>query len=829
MEIVIFGAGFVIIAIASRQIGQTMMQFGLPLISGFLFTGIVAGPFVLNLITIEAIGKLRFVDEISLGLIAFAAGSELYLKELKHRARSIVWITSGLVVFTFILISLTLFMLAGFIPFMKELAVPARAAVSILAGAILVARSPSSAIAIVKELRAKGPFTQTVLGVTVIMDVVVIALFAINSTIADALFTGLRLNYALILLLALELGGALLSGYLICKVILHILILPTHHMLKTGLILSTGFLVFELSAWIRVFTHNRFPFEVLLEPLLICMTAGFLVANISRFRKEFSRILHDIGPPVYIAFFTLTGASISLDILAQAWPIALTLFVVRGFAIFTGSFTGGIISGNPLKDASISWMAYITQAGVGLGLAKEVIVEFPEWGTSFATLIISVIVLNQIVGPPLFKQAIKIMGEDHSKSAGSDFEGIRDAVIFGADGQALALSRSLISQGWRVKIAVLKGAARTDAPTDVEMVQLHALELTDLKAIGADRAGAIVVMLPDDDSFRICELAYEHFGTQTLIARVSGRENFARFQALGVLIVDPATAIVNLLDHFVRSPSSASLLMGMHNEQKIVDLDLRNPAMSGMALRDLRLPFDTIIMSIRRRGVLIIPHGYTRLEAGDRITLVGSNASLKEAALRFDINTRHALLDMVEKAAPKELMENPVQTKTDAVIAGDNANSKDRFDRLVEKSPILDLKQAMGKDTFFDIAARTLCESQDICPADLNRKFKEREAEVSTMLSPGLAVPHIIIEGENKFSVLLARCKPGIVFDETKSPVYAAIVLVGTMDERYFHLTALSTIAQIALDPRFESKWMRAKDEAALRQVMLSATRKRSG
>ena len=73
--------------------------------------------------------------------------------------------------------------------------VTGRLAIATLAAAILVARSPSSAIAIVNEMRARGPFTQTVLGVTVVMDFIVIVLFAINIEIADALLTGVPLNH----------------------------------------------------------------------------------------------------------------------------------------------------------------------------------------------------------------------------------------------------------------------------------------------------------------------------------------------------------------------------------------------------------------------------------------------------------------------------------------------------------------------------------------------------------------------------------------------------------------------------------------------------------
>ena len=181
LDILFFITGFTVILLASKQIGQFFIKAELPLISGFLFTGILAGPYVLGFISVETTEKLRFVDEISLGFIAFAAGSELYLKELKSRFKIITWVTVGLVVSTFSLGSLTFFILSDFIPFMQSMPVASRIAVSILAGAILVARSPSSAIAIVNELRAMGPFTQTVLGVTMIMDVVVITLFAVNS------------------------------------------------------------------------------------------------------------------------------------------------------------------------------------------------------------------------------------------------------------------------------------------------------------------------------------------------------------------------------------------------------------------------------------------------------------------------------------------------------------------------------------------------------------------------------------------------------------------------------------------------------------------------
>ena len=177
---------FGLIALASRQIGTFFTRIHFPLVTGFLLTGILAGPHVLQVVSTGSLARVHFLDQIALGFIGFAAGAHLYLPEFKSRFRTIRWVTLGLVVSTYTLSTLAVYLLAGAIPFMATLPAPARLAIALMAAAIMVARSPSSAIAVINELRASGPFTRMVLGVTVTMDVVVIILFTISSSIADA-------------------------------------------------------------------------------------------------------------------------------------------------------------------------------------------------------------------------------------------------------------------------------------------------------------------------------------------------------------------------------------------------------------------------------------------------------------------------------------------------------------------------------------------------------------------------------------------------------------------------------------------------------------------
>ena len=85
----------------------------------------------------------------------------------------------------------------------------------------------------------------------------------------------------------------------------------------------------------------------------------------------------------------------------------------------------------------------------------------------------------------------------------------------------------------------------------------------------------------------------------------------------------------------------------------------------------------------------------------------------------------------------------------------------------------------------------------------------------------------IIIEGDHIFDILIVRCRKGIMFSEKTPKVHTVFVLVGTRDERNFHLRALAAIAQVAQDPLFEKKWLSAKNEQALRDIILLSKRMR--
>ncbi len=636
-EQIVFITAFIVIALASWRIGEFLARFKLPLISGYLFAGIIVGPFGLNLVTAEALGSLRVVDELSLAVIAFAAGSELYMKELRQARKAIAWVAAGNMVVIPVLGGLAVFLLTSYIPFLADLSLPVRVAAAVLAGPIMVARSPSSVIAIVNELRAKGSFTQTVVGVTMVIDVAVIILFALGTEMADALMTNVNVSLTFAGLLLFELAISLLLGLLSGKLLQLVLSRNLHRMVKILFVLALGLGIFLFSTAARDFTYKQFPVEILLEPLLICLVGSFYVINYTAYRAEFLQILHDISPAIYVIFFTLTGAALQLDVLAQAWVIALALFLVRLVGIFTGSFFGGMAAGAPAKHNRVSWMAYMTQAGVGLGLAKEIGIEFPVLGPDFATMIIAMIVLSQFVGPPLFKWAVNYVGESHTRAEPARFDGVRDALIFGVKPQSLQLARQLQAHDWQVKLI----CRRSDELDGLDTVNLDCqaspeITLETLQSLNARQADAIVSFLPVEESYRLCELAYENFGTETMVVYLKSREGAERFAGLGVRVVEPDTAVVKLLEQFVRSPAGTPILLGTDAGQEMVDIEVSDPALHNVTIRDLSLPLDVLVLSIHRGGQTLVPRGYTELKLGDRVTLVGPPEKLAEVSLKFE-------------------------------------------------------------------------------------------------------------------------------------------------------------------------------------------------
>ncbi|QPC82186.1 cation:proton antiporter [Phototrophicus methaneseepsis] len=633
-SIVIYSLSFLLIALAAKQIGKFFSRYELPYITGYLLAGALAGPFILGMLPSEASEELRYIDDIALAVIAFIAGSELYLRELKDRLNAILLNAAGIVIAAFLMLGIAIFFLQSVIPFAADFSTMTRAAVALLGATILLALSPASTIAVIQEVRAKGPFSKTVLSIAVVMDVVIIVLFAVSVAFARAMIDNLVVDVSFAILLIADIAIALVSGYLVGRVIGLVMSLSASNVIKALLLLVIGFIIFELGYSVPEWSYETFGFKIKIEPLLIAMVAGFTVTNFTRYRQPFEDLLHEISPYVYVAFFALTGVGLKLDILFSTLGIALVLFLVRMAAILVGTYAGGTIANESPTFRRWAWMGLITQAGIALGLARETAVAFPATlGGDFSTLIIAVVVLNEVFGPLFLKYVLRRVGEAHVPGDGAG----RSVVILGVEQGSMALARQLTADGWHVVVADTNAEhVERLAAEDVDERHIKQVDSPTLKSLFGGSPDTLVAMLEDDEAnLRACELAAEDFGVRSMVARVQDIVLRERFESLGVHVLDPASAMVNLLHQYVRAPEAVELLLRQHPDHEVTQITIYDRAIDGLRLRDLRLPNDVLILEIIRDGISIVPDGLSILRVRDDVTLLGSPDSLTEVSLKL--------------------------------------------------------------------------------------------------------------------------------------------------------------------------------------------------
>ena len=395
--------GFLLLV--SYLAGRAARVVSLPQITGYLIIGILVGPYVLGILPQEMVEEFRFVNGVALALIALSAGGELRIGSLRKRLRSIVTITTLQILFMFTLVAASVFLARGYIDFLRGEPPRVALAVALLFGLVAVAKSPATTVAIITEERAQGILTDTVLGITVLKDVIILILIALFIPLAAAIVDptgGFSLHAVQEILLAIlgSLVVGLLLGWLVTQYLRRV------REYRILFILGVAFLAVYLGERLHM------------ESILIAMSAGFYVQNFSRQGRRMLHALEANSLPVYAIFFAVAGAGLNFTVLGTAWVIATSVILTRLFALWISTYLGARLAGDPPVLRRHAWMGFVAQAGVTLGIANIIRERFPIWGVPVSTVIIAMIAVNQLVGPPAFRWAIIRAGESHVQNSG---------------------------------------------------------------------------------------------------------------------------------------------------------------------------------------------------------------------------------------------------------------------------------------------------------------------------------------------------------------------------------------------------------------------------
>ena len=368
----------------------------LPNVTAYIIGGILAGPFVLNLIPNSIVEGTSFLPDIALAFIAFSTGEFFRLSSLKKNGGKVITITVLESCGAAVLVFLTCHLILGL-----------NFAFSVVLGALATATAPASTIMTIRQTGAKGDFVETLLQVVALDDVVGLVLYSVAVSIATAVFssTGFRLSSVLV-----PLGKTLLLLLLGCLFgLLLKSLIGSKRSTDNRLIIAVAVL----------FSYCGICAVIDVSPLLGCMAMGMVYINTTEDERLF-RQLNYFSPPILLLFFFRSGLSFDLGSLVNqsesvgAVPLLLIgviYFLVRIVGKYLGAWTGCHLAGKRPKVRNYLGLALIPQAGVAIGLAALGARELGgEMGHALETIILSSSVLYELIGPGAAKLSLWLSG-----------------------------------------------------------------------------------------------------------------------------------------------------------------------------------------------------------------------------------------------------------------------------------------------------------------------------------------------------------------------------------------------------------------------------------
>ena len=154
-----------------------------------------------------------------------------------------------------------------------------------------------------------------------------------------------------------------------------------------------------------------------------------------------------------------------------------------------------------------------------------------------------------------------------------------------------------------------------------------------------DQAKALVCTYNEASlNYQICLHARTVFGIPHVVAQVNSPQDIEQFEQLGAATMNAALDRAALLVLLTRNPAMYELLTRTDDSKEVCEVVVQNPQVVAKPLHQINLPGDLLVLALRRQGELLVPHGDTRLEESDHLTLVGSLEFIEEGQRLFTLD-----------------------------------------------------------------------------------------------------------------------------------------------------------------------------------------------
>jgi Kef-type K+ transport system membrane component KefB len=389
--------------------GKAANLLRLPRISGYIVAGLLFSPSITGIIPYQQISHLfLFTSELALAFIAYSIGGSLRISRIRDLGKEIIWINLSEGTGAFVCTCAAVYFAQPLLSPVLHESDTIFTSVILILGGISVATAPAATMAVMHELRARGPLSTTLLGVVALDDALSIILFSASLTFAGQLLLSNADNY-LIMQGALTIVGSLLMGGVGGLLFGHFF--QPDKRPESNLMLSLGAILLVSG----ISNHLGF------SPLLANMTMGFFIINRVKHADDLFHQLDIIEETIFCLFFTLAAAHFDLKVFKTSAMLGVIILLGRFAGKLGGTFIGGRISKASPQIYRNLGLALLPQAGLSLGLVflAEPVLPTEIFDMLLSAILVSIIV-NEIISPPLVKWAISNAGETHVEESDED-------------------------------------------------------------------------------------------------------------------------------------------------------------------------------------------------------------------------------------------------------------------------------------------------------------------------------------------------------------------------------------------------------------------------
>ncbi len=366
-------------------------KFKVPSVTAQIVGGIIIGQYVLHIFPESAYIGFRPITNFALGFIGLVIGSHLDFWKLHNAGKRIFSITIFDAFITPVLVFFALRYLAK-LPW----------EMCLILAAISITTAPGSVLHIIRDKRAKGIFTKTILAVVALNNVITILVFYFAFYIISSQHTLLNLNIfltlakpILILIESIFIGG--LVGFAI-------IYFARHKRLKISF-LSLVILAIIVTVGISELLH--------ISGILPSLILGIILTNFSQHKKTLFRAFKDIEKEVFTLFFVLAGIHLNFGGIKSAGYAGIIFILARTIGKFSGPTLGAIFASSITNIKKYIGISLYPIAGVAIGLVLFVENShlLPSISAQITAIILTAVVIYELFGPIFTGKAIEKVGE----------------------------------------------------------------------------------------------------------------------------------------------------------------------------------------------------------------------------------------------------------------------------------------------------------------------------------------------------------------------------------------------------------------------------------